>query len=148
MTTILDLKKRIRLLDEKEEICKDINKLVKRINIIEDSMERKDWYEQLEEVKEYYKQLNGEELVTTMSEINMSKPENIITPLLGDGDRPKDVEVIREIQEGKELHEEIKEMMKQTEEQEKTKQMEPSRRKKQEKEKYKKRIKKEGKGKH
>jgi hypothetical protein len=57
-------------------------------------------------VEEYCKQLNGEELDAKMPEIDIPKPENIATPLLGYKDRPKDVEVIREVQEGKEQHEE------------------------------------------
>jgi enolase len=86
---ILDLKMRIRLLDIKEEIRKCVNKLVERINIIEDSMKRKDWYEQLEEVKEYCKQLNGEELDATMLEIDISKLKTELLLYLDTKTEPK-----------------------------------------------------------
>jgi hypothetical protein len=61
----------------------------------------------------------GEERNITILETNIPKPENIITSLLGCRNRPKEVEVIREIEEGKELREEVKERTRQKEEKEK-----------------------------
>jgi hypothetical protein len=121
MTAILNLKKRIRILDYDEDLQKDLKQLLGRINKLKDSEERKEWYEQIREIKEYYKQIKGEELNVELPETSRSQPENIITPLLGYNDKRKEGKLIREIQEGKNLHEEIKERMKQTKEQGKEK---------------------------
>jgi hypothetical protein len=59
MTSILNIKTMIRKHGEKEEICSQIIGTIKRIGIIEDTIERNDWYTQMEELKEYFKDLNG-----------------------------------------------------------------------------------------
>jgi hypothetical protein len=51
MTIILDIK--IRLNEGKENLWKNIHKLMDRINLIEKSIERKDYYDQIEETKEF-----------------------------------------------------------------------------------------------
>jgi hypothetical protein len=60
MTAIRNIMMMIRKHEEKEEICNQIIDTIRRIGIIEDSIERKDWYIQIEELKEYFKDLNNE----------------------------------------------------------------------------------------
>jgi hypothetical protein len=119
LTTIFDKKMCMRLKEDKDAICTDMNKWIEKIRIIEESRERKDWYDEIEETKEFCKQFDGEELVVSQSEPEIPKPENIIAPLLGYIDRLRDVEEIRKIQNGKELYEDIKEWTKQISEKQK-----------------------------
>jgi hypothetical protein len=55
MTVILDLKMMIRKGAEKEFIGKQFNDTLRRIGIIEDSIERNDWYSQMQDLKDYYR---------------------------------------------------------------------------------------------
>jgi hypothetical protein len=54
MTAILNIKMMIRLKEDKEEICNQIIDTLKRIETIEYSGERNDWYTQREELNEIF----------------------------------------------------------------------------------------------
>jgi hypothetical protein len=68
MTTILNIKLTIRLREEKEEISNQIIDTLKRIEIIQDSIERNDSYTQIEELKEYFRDLNDETITIEISQ--------------------------------------------------------------------------------
>jgi hypothetical protein len=104
MTTILKIKMIIRLKEDKEEICKEIGDTLKRIGIIQDSIERNDWYAQIEELKEYFRDLSNGTITIEIPEVQLPIPENIMQPLLNHQDKPENVEVIREEQDTRELH--------------------------------------------
>jgi hypothetical protein len=106
MTTMLNIKMMIRKHEEKEEKCDQIISTIKRIGIIEDSIERNDWYMQIEELKGYFKDLNNEIITIETPQSIMPTPTNIIQLLLGYHDNPKNVQVIREEENARELHNE------------------------------------------
>jgi hypothetical protein len=107
MTAISRIKMKIMLHEDKEEICEQIIDTLKRREIIQDSIEINDWYAHIEELKEYFKDLNNEMITTEIPQKQISTPENIIQPLLGHQDKPEKVQAIREEQEARDLHKEI-----------------------------------------
>jgi hypothetical protein len=105
-TAILNIKMMIRLKEDKEEICKQIIDTLKRIEIIQDSKERNDWYTQIEELKEYFRDLNNEIITIEVPQNQIPTPRNILEPLLGHQDKIESVQVIREEQDARDLHKE------------------------------------------
>jgi hypothetical protein len=81
---------------------------LKRIEIIQDSIERNDSYVQIEELKEYFKDLNNETITIEIPQKQIPTPENIIQPLLWHQDKSENVQVIREEQDTRDLHNEIR----------------------------------------
>jgi hypothetical protein len=74
MTAILDLKMMIRKGEEKEFIGKQFNDTLKRIGIIEDSIERNDWYTQMEDLKISYRDLYNETTTIEIPEVKFHTP--------------------------------------------------------------------------
>jgi hypothetical protein len=109
MTAILDLKMMIRKGEEKEYICKQFNDTLKRIGIIEDSIERNDWYIQMEDLKIYYKDLYNEIITIEIPEVEIPYPKNIKQTLFSHQDKPGNVIVIEEEQDARSLHQEVME---------------------------------------
>jgi hypothetical protein len=110
MTAILDLKMMIRKEVEKDYICKQFKDTLKRIGIIEDSMERNDWYSQMNNLKEYYRELYNETVTIEIPEAEIPYPTNIRQTLFSHQDNPENVIVIREEQDAKNLHEKVQKM--------------------------------------
>jgi hypothetical protein len=75
---------------------------------MQDSIERNDSYIQIEEPKEYFKDLNNETITIEIPQKQIPTPESIIQPLLGHQDKPENVQVIREEQDARDLHNEIR----------------------------------------
>jgi hypothetical protein len=61
----------------------------------------------MEELKGYFKNLNGEIITIEILQKLIPTPENIVQTLLGHQDNLRNVEVIREEQDARKLHEEI-----------------------------------------
>jgi hypothetical protein len=99
MTSILNIKMMIRKQVEKEEISSQFIDAIKRIGIIKDTIERNDWYSQMEELEIYFKDLNGEAITIEVSQSPIPTPDNLRQTLLNHQDKPKNVEAIREEQE-------------------------------------------------
>jgi hypothetical protein len=112
MTSILSIKMMIRKHAEKEDIRNQFIDTIKRIGIIDDARERNDWYSQKEELKLYFKDLNGEIITMDVPQNSIPTPNNMIQTLIGHQDKPRNVEVIREEQDARELHKEIIECIK------------------------------------
>jgi hypothetical protein len=85
---------------------------INRFGIIESTIEMDDWYSQMEELKTYLKDLNGEVITIEVSQCSVPTPNNLRQPLLGHQDKPENVEVIEEEEEPRELHKEIIERIK------------------------------------
>jgi hypothetical protein len=107
MTAILDLKMMIRKGEEKEFICTQFKDTLKRIGIIEDSIERNDWNSQMNDLKEYYRELYNETITIEIPEAEIPYPTNIRQTLFSHQDKPENVIVIREEQDARDLHEEM-----------------------------------------
>jgi DNA mismatch repair ATPase MutL len=82
MTAILSIKMKIRLHEDKEEICEQIIDTVKRIELMQDSIERNDWHIQMEELNEYFRGLNNETITIEIPQKQIPTQENLIQPLL------------------------------------------------------------------
>jgi hypothetical protein len=89
-----------------------IYRTINRIVIIEDTIERNDWYSQMEELKIYFKDLNGEVINIEVPQSPIPTPDNLMQTLLNHQDKPKNEEVVREEQDARELHKEIMERTK------------------------------------
>jgi hypothetical protein len=63
---------------------------------------------QIEEPKEYFRDLNNETITIEILQKQIPTPENIIQPLLGHQDNPKNVQVISEEQDARDLYNEIR----------------------------------------
>jgi hypothetical protein len=74
---------------EKEYICKQFIETNKRIGIIEDSIEKNDWYSQTNDLKEYYKELYNEVITIEISECEFPNPVNIRQTLFCHQDKPE-----------------------------------------------------------
>jgi hypothetical protein len=107
MTAIIDLKTMIRKETEKDYICKQFIEIIKRIGIIEDSIEKNDWYSQMNDLKEYYKELYDEVITIEIPECEFPNPVNIRQTLFCHQDKPENVTIIREEQDASTLHQEI-----------------------------------------
>jgi hypothetical protein len=92
---------------EKEFIGKQFNETLKRISIIEDSIERNEWNSQMEELKIYYRDLYNEIITIEMPVAEIPHPMNIEQTFFSHQDKPENVIVIREEQNAKELHQEL-----------------------------------------
>jgi hypothetical protein len=107
MTAIVDLTMMIRKEVGKEVIGKQFNDTLRRIGIIEDSIERNDWYSQMKDLKEYCRELYNETITIEIPEIEFPYPLNIKQTLFNHQDKPENVIVIREEQNARGLHEEV-----------------------------------------
>jgi hypothetical protein len=76
---------------------------------VADSLQRKDWYEQMKELKTFYFEISEKIITIQIPEVELSTPENIKQTLFSHEDSPKNVIVIREEQDASSLHQEIKE---------------------------------------
>jgi hypothetical protein len=112
LTRILDIKMAIRREEREEEITTKYEETMKGIEIIEDAIQRRDWYEQMEELKRFYTDISGKMITIETPEIRIPEPENIRQTLFSHEDKPENVEVIREEQDARELHQEIHERLK------------------------------------
>jgi hypothetical protein len=65
---------------------------------------------QIEEPKEYFKDLNNETITLEIPQKQIPTPRNIIQPLLWHQEKPENGQVIREEQDVKDLHNEIREV--------------------------------------
>jgi hypothetical protein len=101
------LKMMIRKGKEKEFLCRQFNDTLRRIAIIEDSIERNDWYTQMEDLKIYYKDLYNETITIEIPEVEIPYPKNIKQALFSHQNKPENVIVIRDEQDARSLHQEI-----------------------------------------
>jgi hypothetical protein len=66
----------------------------------------------MEDLKTFLKDLKGEVITIEVPQNPIPTPENVMQPILNHQDKPKNVEVIREEQDARELHREIVERTK------------------------------------
>jgi hypothetical protein len=121
MTAILDIKMMMRKAEEEEIICTRYTGALKRIEIIDDAIQRKDWLEQMRDLKTFYFELYEKIITIEIPEIEIPTPMNIRQTMFSHEDKPENVEVIREEQDASKLHQKLKERMKEVQIEEKDK---------------------------
>jgi hypothetical protein len=107
MTRILDIKMMMRQKAEKIEIAAKYGETLKGIELVEDAIQRKDWYDQMEELKRFYTDISGKTITIEIPEVEVPNPSNIRQTLFSHEDRPENVVVIKEEQDASKLHQEI-----------------------------------------
>jgi hypothetical protein len=112
LTRILKIKLAMRKGEEEEVIAKEYMDTLKGIEIIEDAIQRKDWLNQMEDLKKFYEEISGKTITIELPEVEIPNPENIRQTLFSHEDKPENVEVIRDEQDASTLHQEIKERLK------------------------------------
>jgi hypothetical protein len=112
MTAILDLKMTMRKAVDEDIISAQYVETFKRIEFIDDALQRKDWFEQMRELKTFYFELYEKIITIEIPEIEIPTPTNIKQTLFSHEDKPENVTIIREEQNASKLHQEIKERIK------------------------------------
>jgi hypothetical protein len=109
MTRILEIKMMMRQDAEENEIAMKYCETMKGIELVEDALQRKDWYEQMEDLKRFYSEISGRTITIEIPEIETPNPKNIRQTLFSHEYKPENVIVIREEQDASKLRQEIKE---------------------------------------
>jgi hypothetical protein len=97
--------------EEEEVIAREYMDTLKGIEIIEDAVQRKDWINQMDDLRKFYEEISGRTITIELPEVEVPNPENIKQTLFSHEDKPENVEVIREEQDARGLHQEIKERL-------------------------------------
>jgi hypothetical protein len=77
LTRILKIKLAMRKEEEEEIIAKEYMDTLKGIELIEDAIQRKDWYNQMEDLRKFYEEISGKTITIEIPDIELPSPMNV-----------------------------------------------------------------------